>query len=57
LPRRRTTRFIALLCDLGADIDLADLQGNTPLHYAQHGGNTASVRALLSAGKHHRTQL
>ncbi|TXT11266.1 hypothetical protein VHUM_02017 [Vanrija humicola] len=42
--------FIALLCDLGADIDLADLQGNTPLHYASAWGNTASVRALLERG-------
>ncbi|OCF31091.1 hypothetical protein I316_07222 [Kwoniella heveanensis BCC8398] len=43
-------RFISLLCDLGADFDLTDLQGNTPLHYASAWGHLDSIRALLEKG-------
>lgn len=42
--------FIALLCDLGADVDLADMMGNTPLHYASAWGHVNCIRVLLERG-------
>lgn len=42
--------FIALLCDLGADVDLADLMGNTPLHYASAWGHVSCCQVLLERG-------
>ncbi|RXK36129.1 hypothetical protein M231_06620 [Tremella mesenterica] len=44
------TPFINLLCDLGADVDLTDLQGNTPLHYASAWGHLESLRCLMMRG-------
>lgn len=42
--------FISLLCDLGADVDLTDLQGNSPLHYASAWGHIDSIQVLLERG-------
>jgi ankyrin repeat protein len=44
------TGFINLLCDFGADLDLTDLQGNTPLHYASAWGHVETVKVLLERG-------
>ncbi|ODO07268.1 hypothetical protein L198_00847 [Cryptococcus wingfieldii CBS 7118] len=43
--------FIEFLCDFaGADVDMVDLQGNAPLHYAAAWGHLESVRVLLEKG-------
>ncbi|KAG8823676.1 hypothetical protein FRC17_009260 [Serendipita sp. 399] len=39
-----------MLCDLGADIQLADLQGNTALHYASAWGHIPCVVTLIERG-------
>ncbi|KAL1755311.1 hypothetical protein FB107DRAFT_262577 [Schizophyllum commune] len=39
-----------MLCDLGADFDLADNQGNTPLHYASSWGHIPIVQLLIERG-------
>ncbi|MBI3975283.1 MAG: ankyrin repeat domain-containing protein [Armatimonadetes bacterium] len=46
-PRRRIAE---LLRAAGADINLADASGYTPLHLAAHDGNTDLVEALLARG-------
>lgn len=38
------------LVDRGAAVNLANTEGNTPLHWACVNGQTAAVRALLAAG-------
>ncbi|WWC99772.1 hypothetical protein V866_006677 [Kwoniella sp. B9012] len=40
-------RFIDLLCSLGGDLNLTDLQGNTPLHYASAWGHLDTIRVIL----------
>ncbi|WVW82393.1 hypothetical protein I302_104400 [Kwoniella bestiolae CBS 10118] len=40
-------RFIDLVCSLGADLTLTDLQGNTPLHYASAWGHLDTIRVIL----------
>lgn len=42
--------FIACLIELGADPNLADLDGNTPLHCAASWGHVSCIRALLDGG-------
>ena len=42
--------FINLLCDLGADTDALDVEGNTPLHYASAWGYIETVQVLLERG-------
>ncbi|KIR30306.1 hypothetical protein I309_00443 [Cryptococcus deuterogattii LA55] len=42
--------FINFLCDLGADLDLTDLQGNTPLHYSAAWGYLDTIKVLLERG-------
>lgn len=42
--------FVGLLLDHGARVDLADSQGETPLHQAVSAGSLESVRLLLDAG-------
>jgi cytohesin len=42
--------FVRLLLEHGASVDLADSQGETPLHRAASAGNLESVRLLLDAG-------
>jgi len=42
--------FAAMLCDFHADIDLADLLGNTPLHYASSWGHLPVVKLLIERG-------
>lgn len=39
-----------MLCDLGADVDLADNEGNTPLHYASAWGHIPIVQLLIERG-------
>ncbi|KAG2013524.1 hypothetical protein CC2G_010424 [Coprinopsis cinerea AmutBmut pab1-1] len=39
-----------MLCDLGADFDLADNLGNTPLHYASAWGHVPIVQYLIERG-------
>lgn len=41
------------MCELGADVDLTDVQGNTPLHYASAWNALPCVRELLEAGCQH----
>ncbi|WWC86343.1 uncharacterized protein L201_001216 [Kwoniella dendrophila CBS 6074] len=40
-------KFINLLYNLGADLNLTDLQGNTPLHYAFAFGHLKTIKILL----------
>ncbi|KIY49333.1 ankyrin [Fistulina hepatica ATCC 64428] len=42
--------LVRMLCDLGADFDLADNKGNTPLHYASAWGHIAIVQLLIERG-------
>ncbi|TRM67673.1 ankyrin repeat-containing domain protein [Schizophyllum amplum] len=42
--------LVRMLCDLGADFDLADNQGNTPLHYASSWGHIPVVQLLIERG-------
>lgn len=42
--------FISLLLSYGADPDLTDLQGNSPLHYAAAWGHMEVARVLLDEG-------
>ncbi|KAI9635215.1 ankyrin repeat-containing domain protein [Dioszegia hungarica] len=44
------TPFISLLLSYGADPDLTDLQGNSPLHYAAAWGHLDVARVLLEEG-------
>ena len=39
-----------VLLEAGAAVDLANLQGNTPLHWAARNGDEDMVRMLLAAG-------
>ena len=43
---------MALLLELGADINAADSIGNTALHLAVEGGYPACISTLVSAGMH-----
>lgn len=47
---RGSDDFVRMLCDLGADIDLPDLQGNSPLHYASAWGHIPVVLTLIERG-------
>ncbi|CCL99451.1 uncharacterized protein FIBRA_01469 [Fibroporia radiculosa] len=42
--------LVRMLCDLGADFDLADNEGNTPLHYASAWGHIPIVQLLIERG-------
>ncbi|KAH9482372.1 hypothetical protein JR316_0004472 [Psilocybe cubensis] len=42
--------LVRMLCDLGADFDLADNKGNTALHYASSWGHIAIVQLLIERG-------
>ncbi|CAL1700871.1 unnamed protein product [Somion occarium] len=42
--------LVRMLCDLGADFDLADNDGNTPLHYASAWGHVPIVQLLIERG-------
>ncbi|KIJ56703.1 hypothetical protein M422DRAFT_149726 [Sphaerobolus stellatus SS14] len=42
--------FVGMLCDFSADVDLADLLGNTPLHYASSWGHLLVVKLLIERG-------
>ncbi|KIJ70081.1 hypothetical protein HYDPIDRAFT_104756 [Hydnomerulius pinastri MD-312] len=42
--------LVRLLCDMGADFDLADNKGNTPLHYASSWGHIPIVQLLIDRG-------
>ncbi|KAF8591424.1 ankyrin [Ramaria rubella] len=42
--------FVAMLCDFHADVDLPDLLGNTPLHYASSWGHLPVVKLLIERG-------
>ena len=44
------SQFINCLCDYGADVDLTDLQGNAPLHYASAWGHVDTIKLLLERG-------
>ncbi|KAI0347159.1 ankyrin [Trametopsis cervina] len=37
--QRGNEELVRMLCDLGADVDLSDNEGNTPLHYASAWGH------------------
>jgi len=39
-----------MLCDFGADVDLSDNKGNTPLHYASSWGHIPIVQLLIERG-------
>jgi len=39
-----------MLCDLGADFDLSDNKGNTPLHYASSWGHIPVLQLLIERG-------
>ncbi|OSX60311.1 hypothetical protein POSPLADRAFT_1147513 [Postia placenta MAD-698-R-SB12] len=42
--------LVRILCDLGADCDLADNEGNTPLHYASAWNHISVVQLLIERG-------
>ncbi|PPQ83294.1 hypothetical protein CVT25_004033 [Psilocybe cyanescens] len=42
--------LVRMLCDLGADFDLADNKGNTALHYASSWGHITIVQLLIERG-------
>ncbi|KAJ8523426.1 hypothetical protein ONZ45_g136 [Pleurotus djamor] len=42
--------LVRMLCDLGADFDLADNKGNTSLHYASSWGHIPIVQLLIERG-------
>ncbi|THV08419.1 ankyrin [Dendrothele bispora CBS 962.96] len=42
--------LVRMLCDLGADCNLADNEGNTPLHYASAWGHIPVVQLLIERG-------
>ncbi|KAH9938238.1 ankyrin repeat-containing domain protein [Fomitopsis serialis] len=42
--------LVRMLCDFGADFDLADNEGNTPLHYASAWGHMPIVQLLIERG-------
>ncbi|KAI0081692.1 ankyrin [Panus rudis PR-1116 ss-1] len=42
--------LVRMLCDFGADFDLADNEGNTPLHYASAWGHIPIVQLLIERG-------
>ncbi|KAG6336693.1 hypothetical protein ID866_2400 [Astraeus odoratus] len=42
--------LVRMLCDWGADFDLADNSGNTPLHYASAWGHIPIVQLLIERG-------
>ncbi|KAF8556983.1 ankyrin [Imleria badia] len=42
--------LVRMLCDLGADFDLADNKGNTPLHYSSSWGHIPIVQLLIERG-------
>jgi hypothetical protein len=48
--------LVRLLCDLGADFDLADNQGNTPLHYASSWNHIPIVQLLIERGCQYTTR-
>jgi ankyrin repeat protein len=45
-----STDIIKLLIDIGAKTDIADLEGNTPLHFAAIGGKLDVGSYLISVG-------
>jgi len=47
---RGNEELVRMLCDLGADFDLADNLGNTPLHYASSWGHVTIVQLLIERG-------
>ncbi|TCD60189.1 hypothetical protein EIP91_010603 [Steccherinum ochraceum] len=42
--------LVRMLCDMGADVDLADNEGNTALHYASAWGHIPIVQLLIERG-------
>ncbi|GBE79660.1 hypothetical protein SCP_0208600 [Sparassis crispa] len=48
--------LVRMLCDLGADYDLADNDGNTPLHYASAWGHIQIVQLLIERGCQYSTR-
>lgn len=48
--------LVRLLCDLGADFDLADNLGNTPLHYASSWNHVPIVQLLIERGCQYLTK-
>ncbi|KZT12536.1 ankyrin [Laetiporus sulphureus 93-53] len=48
--QRGNEELVRMLCDLGADYDLADNDGNTPLHYASAWGHIPIVQLLIERG-------
>ncbi|TFK29391.1 ankyrin [Coprinopsis marcescibilis] len=47
---RGNEELVRMLCDLGADVNLADNLGNTPLHYASAWGHVTIVQLLIERG-------
>eukprot|EP00041_Stephanoeca_diplocostata_P022552 m.539758 g.539758 ORF g.539758 m.539758 type:complete len:515 (-) comp22092_c0_seq3:882-2426(-) len=50
VPIALTRRIVQVLLTAGADIDLPDADGDTPLHIAARAGNSNLVRLLLDIG-------
>lgn len=47
---RGNEELVRMLCDFGADVDLADNMGSTPLHYASAWGHVPIVQLLIERG-------
>ncbi|KAJ2920089.1 hypothetical protein MD484_g360, partial [Candolleomyces efflorescens] len=47
---RGNEELVRMLCDLEADVNLADNIGNTPLHYASSWGHVTIVQLLIERG-------
>ena len=54
---KNNIQIVRLLLENGSDPNLKDVDGNTSLTHALHGGRIEIVKVLLDYGAHHRGTL